>query len=295
MLRSLVKYGKIARIVKKYIMTNSSLLTWWLPKELTHDSETDPNQFSIQERIKGLLLSNQENNKLSKSNSKKICKEEIENMLDFVFAVVDNIFQDALNKLFPKIDISSPSIDMWEESCYYIWKHKIEIHEWNVNTNTIQLMIVIAHEYWHAIISELCKKWILPSKPQVRYEEQFCDFLAWFCLRRYHQRFSTYDESDITEGKETMEDLWKISELSSIFLNINNDMIGDTLGSKYRIPKEKLKNHHWTGPQRKKRFEDWYNSDDSWFIIALCKLITLPQSEKLKNKFMRKNNPLNKK
>lgn len=247
-------------------MDEKYLDSWW--SNLRIEDEVDVNNLSLDERIKqftqSLLEWSQDINVGSPTEITNIKKS-----LNFSFAIVDSILQKSLKVLLPQIEIKSPDINFWEKSCYFR-RHEIQIWISDVGSDNIDLLIVIAHEYWHAIIYELIRKGLLPSVPEENHQEQFCDFIAGHCLQQYHKNFEwAYYHWDYTAARVLMKGLWDISEWSSI-LHIRSK---DPLFSEFRDQKKVKGNAHGTWTQRRKRLENWYSSGEKWLIIALANLV----------------------
>lgn len=238
------------------------------------EGEHDGNLLWIDERVKQLVFSLSESQR-DKDTWTPTDIVNIEKSLSFTFAVVDNILQKFLRDLFPEIEINTPSIDFWKKSTY-LWQHEIQICTSEVCSDNIDLLVVIAHEYWHAIIYELVRQGFLPKAPEMKNQEQFCDILAWYCLKTFHTNFDGVTcEEDYIAWKRIMRIIWNNSEENSIngikrhAREMRKWLPDYTYDMSHKI------NIHGTWPQREERFKLWYNCDTGELMKIINQLLSI--------------------
>lgn len=180
-------------------------------------------------------------------------KKNIQKAIDMNFALIEKITRDLLEKCHLKIQ--TPCINIWKQRTYYSpHNHTIYISPEQVNMShgDIWLFIIIAHEYWHALLEEIGLNITTPPNIQ----EQFCDFFSGYCFNKLWSNFDIIDFQDIKDLKASFWYFGLYAESSSLH--------------------EWKPNIHGDGNQRASRALKWYLNDDDGIILCLKHLLDAP-------------------
>lgn len=187
-----------------------------------------------------------------------IRKENFQQATNMVFAIVSKITDDLFNKYEITIwDISDFTNDVF---CFDPDTKRIgvSLDELQKLGSDLSLLIIISHEFWHAILNRFRETMNL--RVDKVGAERFCDIYAWYCLQKYFQDFADLDNADIQNSMKLMKYSWDISEFRSII----NFLV---LGAKH------LTNIHGTGKERVERFLQWATYGEKWVTKALWNYI----------------------